>query len=95
MSLPLWFPAPGAVLEDGFLNLGFDVFWHSPITDPKVSMLIQLTLASRDDGGALVDEYCVAWSRLSLSQVRSDAVPAADPSRAHARLYHSTFAGSD
>lgn len=69
MSLPLWFPAPGTVLQDGFFNLGFDVFWHSQITDPKVSILVQLTLASRDDTGALVDEYCVAWSRLPLYKV--------------------------
>lgn len=67
-SLPTWLPAKG-VPSDSLMNLNFDVFWHSQVWDPKVSLLLQFTLATRDEKGALVDEYCVAWSRLDLVQV--------------------------
>lgn len=69
-SLPVWLPSQGAPsVSESLLQLDFDVFWHSQVWDPKVSLLLQFTLASRDESGALVDEYCVAWSRLDLVQV--------------------------
>lgn len=69
-SLPSWLPSKDATLAEGLLHLDFDIFWHSQIWDPKVSLLVQFTMASRDENGALVDEYCVAWCRLDLVQVR-------------------------
>jgi hypothetical protein len=69
-SLPVWVPSQAAV-PDNFLHLDFDVYWHSQVWDPKVSLLLQFTLSSRDERGALVDEYCVAWSRLDLVKVRA------------------------
>jgi hypothetical protein len=69
-SLPVWLPSQAVgSLSESLLNIDFDVFWHSQVWDPKVSLLLQLTLASRDETGALVDEYCVAWARLELVQV--------------------------
>jgi hypothetical protein len=64
--------------------LDLDVFWYSQICDPDVSMIVQLTMATMDSGGMLVDEHCLAWAKLPLTRVRSRGVDA----------YHRSLAGN-
>lgn len=68
ISLPVEF-SPRTSLTEGVLRFDFDVFWHTQIVDPEVTMLIQFTMASQNDDGALVNEYCIGWCQLIIAQV--------------------------
>jgi hypothetical protein len=59
------------VLEDGLLPLDFEVFWHTYVAASEVSILLQFTMASHDERRSLVNEYCVGWCQLAVTQVRS------------------------
>ena len=62
-------PITGRTLDEGLLPLALQVYWHSRLWGPTVVMLVQLTLASKDDKDALVNEYCLGWARLHIVKV--------------------------
>jgi hypothetical protein len=68
MSAPVKYANLGVAAEH-MLSLDFDIFWHTQNSTSDISMLIQLTMSSRNELGALVNEYCIGWARVPIVEV--------------------------
>jgi hypothetical protein len=52
------------------MTLGFDVYFHSRVADPRTTAVVELVYAERLLAGVVAAEYSMGWAQLPLFAVR-------------------------